>query len=62
MPRFCYCSKIVPGKSEEVREHWKKKKETTREEKDFWSNLKMTGFDSFLQETPYSLPGRRIDC
>ena len=53
MGRFCYISKILPGKSELVREMWKNR--TPNEEPaihtEFWNALGMTGFDSWLQET-----------
>jgi hypothetical protein len=57
MGRFCYRSKILPGKSDFVREHWKKKQavkscEMKKEEEEFWSKLQMTGFNCFLQSTP----------
>jgi len=57
MPRFCYVSKILPGKSDTIRNHWKTKLEDNTAQKeaedaDFWKELKMTGFESFLQPTP----------
>jgi hypothetical protein len=42
----------LPGKSDLVREYWKKKAEHTKEEQKFWQSLKMTSFDSWLQSTP----------
>jgi hypothetical protein len=54
--RFCYCSKILPGQTELVREHWQNKsmsKDATTHEAElhFWQQLKMTGFESWLQQT-----------
>ena len=56
MERVCYCSKILPGKSDVVREHWKRKEkhksaEMQAAEVQFWNKLKMTGFESWLQPT-----------
>ncbi len=56
MSRFCYCSKILPGKSDVIRAHWKNKPirspETARAEESFWDHMKMTGFEAWLQPTP----------
>lgn len=57
MGRFCYCSKVLQGKTELVREHWKTKKSNKTVydqdvEENFWRHLKMTGFESWLQKTP----------
>jgi len=52
MGRFCYRSKILPGKKERVRQHWREKKEETAGEEQFWQALTMTGFASYLQSTP----------
>lgn len=57
MGRFCYCSKILPGKTETVRQHWKNKRSakklyTEEAEQLFWDHLSMTGFESWLQPTP----------
>ncbi len=55
MGRFCYCSSILPGKADQVREHWKNKPKNTdpQEEEQFWNHLGMTGFESWLQQTPH---------
>jgi hypothetical protein len=57
MGRFCYCSKIISGKTTLVREHWQKKHvskdpDIQTAEVNFWHHLKMTGFESWLQESP----------
>jgi hypothetical protein len=53
MGRFCYISKILPGKSELVRKMWSDR--TPNEEPnihaEFWNDLGMTGFESWLQPT-----------
>lgn len=57
MPRYCYCSKILPGKNETVRAHWAARKaahldEVYREaEKKIWDDIQMVGFESWLQTT-----------
>jgi hypothetical protein len=57
MPRYCYCSKILPGKNEIVRAHWAARKaahkdEVYREaEKKIWDDIQMVGFESWLQQT-----------
>jgi hypothetical protein len=58
MGRFCYCSKVLPGKSATVKLHWKNKEaskdtSTKKNEALFWNHLKMTGFESWLQPTPH---------
>jgi hypothetical protein len=49
MGRFCYCSPILPGKTEAIREHWKDKTEPEEDGGSFWRHLKMTGFECWLQ-------------
>lgn len=51
MGRFCYRSKILPGKKERVRQHWREKDEAEGDEELFWQALTMTGFASYLQST-----------
>lgn len=54
MGRFCYCSKILPGKTDLVYEHWKNmpiNAYTSEDNVKFWHHLSMTGFDSWLQPT-----------
>ncbi len=57
MNRFCYCSKILPGKSNAVRQHWENK-HAQRDDKmiqadiEFWNYIQLSGFDSWLQPTP----------
>lgn len=56
MARFCYCSKILPGKETVVKKHWEKNKEkagpnSEKYEEEFWEAIGMTGFESWLQET-----------
>lgn len=55
MGRFCYCSSILPGKADQVRDHWKNKRKSAHphEEEQFWDHLGMTGFESWLQRTSY---------
>jgi hypothetical protein len=56
MGRWCYCSKVLSGKTDQIRAHWKNKS-TQRDvynqenEDKFWKHLTMTGFDSWLQST-----------
>ena len=59
MARFGYLSKILPGKADIVREHWKNKqvtKDLTTQaqaaEISFWTHLAMPGFESWLQPNP----------
>jgi len=57
MGRWCYCSKVLPGKTNQIREHWKSKEiqqdvYNQEDEERFWEHLRMTGFDSWLQSTP----------
>lgn len=47
MPRFCYCSEILPEKAAVIRAHWKKKKD---DDPAFWQSMKMNGFECFLQD------------
>lgn len=54
MTFYCYCSKILPGKSDTVRNHWKakaahKSEVKSAQEIDFWKALKMVHFESWLQ-------------
>jgi len=56
MGRFCYCSKLLPGKANQVRAHWKNKAnnespDVLKAEEDFWKYLQMVGFESWLQPT-----------
>ena len=52
MGRFCYISKILPGKTGLVREMWKERvpNEESGIHTEFWNYLGMTGFDSWLQQ------------
>jgi hypothetical protein len=54
MGRFCYISKILPGKTHLVREMWRDR--TPNEEPHlkttFWNFLQMNGFESWLQPMP----------
>ena len=52
MGRFCYCSKVLPQKSEVIRTRKAHKESHPEEEDTFWSALNMTGFSSWLQPTP----------
>lgn len=54
MGRFCYISKILPGKTDLVREMWKNRppNEEPNIRQRFWDHLGMTGFESWLQQTP----------
>lgn len=54
MKRFCYCSQILPGKRDLVKDHWQSDASNREiiQEKDFWECLKMTGFENWLQPTP----------
>lgn len=55
MGRFCYCTKILPGKTDLVRTRWKNKDKSVEELRaldSFWMPLKMTGFEAWLQQTP----------
>lgn len=47
MARFCYCSEVLPGKAEAIVAHWDKKKK--EDDRAFWQNMKMRGFECFLQ-------------
>ncbi len=49
MTRTCYCTKILPGKQETILQHWIGKKSTTDEKEQFWRDLKMTGFECWIQ-------------
>lgn len=56
MSRWCYCSQVLSGKIDQIREHWKNKTiqrdvYNPEDEDKFWKHLKMTGFDSWLQST-----------
>lgn len=56
MGRWCYCSKVLPGKTDLIREHWKNKAiqgdlYNQEDEEKFWKHLGMTGFDCWLQAT-----------
>lgn len=55
MHRFCYRSQVLPGKVQAVRDHWSTKPKTAERQHQeivFWQHLKMTGFNSWLQQTP----------
>lgn len=53
MGLFCYCSKILEGKSDAVRVHWANKlalgQQATAADLEFWKYLQMTGFESWIQ-------------
>ncbi len=49
MPRFCYCSKVLPGKAEAIRDHWKHKAKSSDEDGAFWEKVALTGFHAWLQ-------------
>ncbi|MCH9624930.1 MAG: hypothetical protein S4CHLAM123_00920 [Chlamydiales bacterium] len=55
MGRYCYFSRVLPGKTDAVCAHWKNKARPTPEieaaEEAFWDHLKMTSFNSWLQPT-----------
>jgi hypothetical protein len=58
MTRYCYCSKVLPGKEDTVRNHWKNKGDSWHEDEDsagnrLWSATKQTDFQSWLQLTDY---------
>lgn len=58
MGRWCYCSQVLPGKMDDIREHWKGKAAqqavySQEDEAEYWERLKMTGFESWLQSTPH---------
>ncbi len=67
MTRFCYCSKVLPGKADVIRECWKNPKKDTDEDAAFWQQLGLTGFDAWLQPTRdsdfmiHSLEGKSLD-
>jgi len=54
MDRICYCSAVLPGKTDAIRAHWANKpahkdQAIQTAEIEFWSALQMTGFDCWLQ-------------
>jgi len=49
MGRFCYCSKVLPGKVDVIRNRKANKKTHVEDEGPFWQALGMTGFASWLQ-------------
>lgn len=48
---FCYRSKILPGKSDVVRQCWKNR-HAYKSDRAFWSHLGVAGLESWLQCTP----------
>ncbi len=68
MSRFCYCSKVVPGKTDRIREHWKNNPETIQEKIVFWPEVQLTGFHAWLQPTSqgdfmiHCLEGESLDA
>jgi hypothetical protein len=54
MGRFCYVSKILPGKTHLVQEMWKDltPNEDPLLKASFWNHLGMAGFESWLQPSP----------
>lgn len=60
MPRFCYCSKVLPGKADTIRDHWKHKTANTKEDTQFWQEVQLTGFHAWLQ--PASQGDFMIHC
>jgi hypothetical protein len=68
MARYCYVSRVLPGKSDIIRSHWKNK--CAHPDPDggpFWRSLSMTGFECWLQTTPkgdfmiHCLEGESLD-
>ncbi len=57
MERYCYCSKIQPGKSDMIRTHWQQKSQKSdalsKPEIDFRDSLGLHGFEAWLQSTPH---------
>ena len=55
MGRYCYCSKVLPGKTATIKEHWQNKGDQTAEvhaeEIAFFNAIKLTSFDSWIQPT-----------
>lgn len=45
MNRFCYCSRVLPGKEDLLRKYWSRKED----DEHFWDALQMTGFAAWLQ-------------